>query len=161
MGRLQPVERGIAVRVILTFARATQPSFGVMDIAWVVLAVGNLLVVVGVLHFVRMRRGRCPTPDHPIGTYRGVDLNRGMMLARGGLAHSSYGSPSENIYSALFGEQRQSSLIWVIRAPLFGSMIYLLLVSRRAGMMLLSPTRRGEEVGQNQSVQITIPRSVP
>jgi hypothetical protein len=46
-------------------------------------------------------------------------------------------------------------------SPLFGSMIYLLLVSRRAGLMLLSPTRRGEEVGQNQSVQITIPRSVP
>jgi hypothetical protein len=30
------------------------------------------------------RRGRCPTPNHPIGTYRGVDLNRGMMLAREG-----------------------------------------------------------------------------
>jgi hypothetical protein len=36
-------------------------------------------------------------------------------------------------------------------SPLFGSMIYLLLVSSRAELMLLSPTRRGQEVGRTRA----------
>src|SRR5215203_2403285 len=59
MGRLQPVASRTAVRRLQhTLATGDQPSFGVNDKPWVVLAVGNQLVVAGGCDEVGMRRCR-------------------------------------------------------------------------------------------------------
>jgi hypothetical protein len=62
MGCLQPIEGGTGVRELIhALAIGDQPSDGVNEKGWVVLAVGKRLDVVGVRGNVGMRRGRSRT----------------------------------------------------------------------------------------------------